>query len=64
MADAQKKLTGVQESFDLAMKRLKDGRGSLVSRVEEVRRLGAKTARRLPVDPAGENNSGMLPPPD
>jgi DNA recombination protein RmuC len=64
MADAQKKLTGVQESFDLAMKRLKDGRGSLVSRVEEVRRLGAKTVKRLPADPAGENYAEILPPPE
>ena len=48
MAEAQKKLTGVQESFETAMKRLKDGKGSLVFRVEEMRKLGAKTAKMLP----------------
>ena len=63
MADAQKKLISVQESFDGAMKRLKDGRGSLVSRVEEIRRLGANTAKLLPADIFGENGEGPLPAP-
>jgi DNA recombination protein RmuC len=63
MADAQKKLISVQESFDGAMKRLKDGRGSLVSRVEEIRRLGANTAKLLPADIFGENSDGPLPAP-
>jgi DNA recombination protein RmuC len=61
MADAQKRLVGVQESFDTAMKRLRDGtRGSLVSRVEDLRLLGAKTTKRLPADPAGESDAPPL----
>ncbi len=48
MAEAQKKLGGVSESFDLALKRLKEGRGNLIGRVEELRRLGAKVNRQLP----------------
>lgn len=48
MGEAQKKLTGVTDSFDLALKRLKKGKGNLVGRVEEIRRLGAKVNKQLP----------------
>jgi DNA recombination protein RmuC len=48
MFDAQKKLGGVSEAFDLTLKRLKDGRDNLVGRVEEIRRLGAKVNKQLP----------------
>jgi len=48
LVDAQKKLTGVKESFDLALNRLKDGKGNLIGRVEEIRRLGAKVNKQLP----------------
>jgi DNA recombination protein RmuC len=50
MLDAQKKLDGVRDSFDTAMKRLKDGRGNLVGRIEEIRKLGAKASKQLPQD--------------
>lgn len=65
MSDAQKKLDGVRDSFDIAMKRLKDGRGNLVGRIEEIRKLGAKASRQLPQDvidkaaePTGEEDTG------
>jgi DNA recombination protein RmuC len=48
MTDARRKLTGVSESFDLAMKRLTEGRGNLAGRAEEIRKLGAKVSKRLP----------------
>ncbi|MBW1704972.1 MAG: DNA recombination protein RmuC [Deltaproteobacteria bacterium] len=48
MTEAQKKLTGVADSFELALKRLQDGKGNLVGRVEEIRRLGAKVNKQLP----------------
>ena len=48
MSDARRKLSGVSESFDLAMKRLTEGRGNLAGRAEEIRRLGAKVSKRLP----------------
>lgn len=48
MEDAQKRLSGVTGSFELALKRLKDGRGNLVGRIEELRRLGAKVSKQLP----------------
>jgi DNA recombination protein RmuC len=50
MVDAQKRLGMVQESFDLALKRLKEGKGNLIGRVEEIRKLGAKTSRQIPSD--------------
>ncbi|MDO8722125.1 MAG: DNA recombination protein RmuC [Syntrophales bacterium] len=48
MIDAQKKLGSASEAFDLTLKRLKDGKGNLVGRVEEIRRLGAKVNKQLP----------------
>jgi len=54
MLEAQKKLGGVSESFDLALKRLKEGRGNLIGRVEELRRLGAKVNKQLPSSVTGE----------
>ena len=43
-------ITGHSNSlaFDLTLKRLKDGKGNLVGRVEEIRRLGAKVNKQLP----------------
>jgi DNA recombination protein RmuC len=32
------------------MKRLKDGRGNLVGRIEEIRKLGAKASKQLSQD--------------
>jgi len=54
MIDGRKKLAGVSDSFDLALKRLKEGRGNLVGRVEEIRRLGAKVSRQISPDLAAE----------
>ncbi len=50
MADAKKQLTGVADKFDLALARLKGGRGNLVGRVEELRSLGAKVSKQLPAE--------------
>ncbi|MBN2036217.1 MAG: DNA recombination protein RmuC [Chitinispirillaceae bacterium] len=58
MLDAQKRLAGVAESFDTALRRLKEGKGNLVGRVEEIRRLGAKTSKQIPqemVEEAGND---------
>jgi DNA recombination protein RmuC len=50
MMDTRKKLSGVSDSFDLALKRIKEGRGNLIGRVEEIRKLGAKVNRQIPAD--------------
>ena len=48
MTDAQKKLSGVSDSFELALNRLTAGKGNLVGRVEAIRKLGAKVKKQLP----------------
>jgi len=54
MMETRKRLAGVSDSFDLALKRIKEGRGNLVGRVEEIRRLGAKVSRQIPSEIAAE----------
>lgn len=60
MTEARKKLSGVSDSFDLALKRLKEGRGNLVGRVEEIRRLGAKVTRQIPPDLVADAEDGAV----
>jgi DNA recombination protein RmuC len=50
MTEAKKELGHVQDSFDIALKRLKEGKGNLVGRVEELRKLGAKTSKQIPIE--------------
>ncbi len=45
-----KQLRSAQETYDLAQKRLVDGRGNLVGRIERLRELGARTKKQLPAD--------------
>lgn len=47
MLDAQKKLIGVSNCFSVAMNRLTEGRGNLIGRVEDLKRLGAKVNRQI-----------------
>ena len=54
MLEARKRLAGASESFDLVLKRIKEGRGNLVGRVEEIRKLGAKVSRQIPPELAAE----------
>jgi len=54
MVEARKRLSGASDSFDLALKRIKEGRGNLVGRVEDIRKLGAKVSRQLPLDVVAE----------
>lgn len=58
MTDARKKLSGVSDAFDLALKRLTEGRGNLAGRAEEIRKLGAKVSRQLPPDISGTEERG------
>ena len=50
LADAQKKQEGSSAALELAMKRVKDGRGNLLSRADELKQLGAKVSKALPAD--------------
>lgn len=58
MLDARRKLGGVSDAFDLAMKRLAEGRGNLAGRAEEIRKLGAKVSRKLPEEVDGVEGGG------
>ncbi|ABB23848.1 DNA recombination protein RmuC [Pelodictyon luteolum] len=48
LLDARKKLTGVNDAFDLTLRRLSEGKGNLVGRVDDIRKLGAKVSRKIP----------------
>lgn len=48
VTDARKRLAGAGESIDLALNRISGGRGNLVNRIEDMRKLGAKVSRALP----------------
>ena len=48
--DLGTQLSKTQQSYEATRKRLVDGRGNLVKRVEDLRQLGAKTKRNLPVE--------------
>lgn len=50
MVEARKKLASVSDSFELALKRLQEGKGNLLGRVEELRRLGAKVRKAIPAE--------------
>ncbi len=54
LMDARKKVSGLSDSLDLALRRMKEGRGNLVGRVEEIRKLGAKVSRQIPLELAVE----------
>ena len=43
-----KGLISVKDNYDKAMNKLTDGRGNLISRVEKIKELGAKTQKSLP----------------
>ncbi len=65
---AKKRLGDVSEAFDSAMSRLKHGKGNLVRRVEELRRLGAKVNKSISQDVLDQATSdedttpeGLLP---
>ncbi len=52
MIEARKRLAGASNSFDIALKRIKEGKGNLIGRVEDIRKLGAKVSRQIPPDVA------------
>ncbi len=58
MMEARKRLAGASDSFDVALKRIKEGRGNLIGRVEDIRKLGAKVSRQLPPEVVAEAAAG------
>lgn len=45
-----------QESYEDSLNKLKTGRGSLVSRIEKIKQLGARTSKALPNDAIEDND--------
>jgi DNA recombination protein RmuC len=64
MEDIGKHITKSQEAYLTAIGQLKEGRGNLVGRAEKLRKLGVKSAKRLPptfqsMDPDDEEPMGL-----
>ena len=59
-----KSITKTQESYNVALLQLKDGKGSLISRAEKLKELGVKSAKKLPpsfqtLDPDDDEPMGL-----
>lgn len=50
MQRIDKSLTATRDAYDKAINKLSEGRGSLVTRAEKMRRLGAKVTKSIPQD--------------
>ncbi len=50
MKNIEKSINQTREAYDKAINKLSDGRGSLVSRAEKMRQLGAKVSKSIPQD--------------
>ncbi len=48
LLDVGRKLDSAKVSYESSMKKLSEGKGNLVSRVEQIKKLGAKTQKTLP----------------
>jgi len=48
MEDVGKKLSAAQESYDQAFNQLSTGRGNIVNRMEELKRMGAAAQKQIP----------------
>lgn len=47
MQDLGKRLDTTQKSYDAAMNKLKEGRGNLIKRAEDIRQMGAASSKKL-----------------
>ena len=50
LSDIDKHLTKAKDSYHSAQQRLKDGKGSIVSRLDKIKQLGAKTSKHISDD--------------
>lgn len=48
LIDVGKKMDSAKDSYESAMKKIHEGRGNLISGVEKIKELGAKTSKTLP----------------
>lgn len=50
LIDVERKLESTQRSFKEAKNKLREGKGNLIKRAQDIQKLGAKTKKSLPVD--------------
>ena len=48
LEDVGRKMDSAKENYESAMKKLYTGKGNLISGVEKIKQLGAKTTKSLP----------------
>jgi DNA recombination protein RmuC len=48
LLEVGKKLHSVQDNYEEVMKKLSTGKGNLITSVEKIKKLGAKTTKSLP----------------
>jgi DNA recombination protein RmuC len=58
LLDIGRNLDNTQKSYDKALGQLRDGKGSLISRTENLRKLGVKAGKRLPAALAADSEDG------
>jgi len=56
LLEVEKKFETARESLDASMKKIKTGRGNLISQVEKIKHLGITSAKSLPADLTAEAN--------
>lgn len=56
MLRIERSLESTSATFSEAMKKLRDGKGNLISRAEKLRELGVKTAKQLPATNADDDS--------
>jgi DNA recombination protein RmuC len=64
LLEVGKKLHSVQDNYDEVIKKLSTGRGNLITSVEKIKKLGAKTTKSLPqgiLDNADEEEETEVP---
>jgi DNA recombination protein RmuC len=57
LLDVGKRMDSAKDSYENAMKKIHDGRGNLISGVEKIKQLGAKTSKTMP--PAAVNRAEL-----
>jgi len=58
LLEVQRKFDNASESLDSSIKKLKTGKGNLISQVERIKLLGLSTNKNLPPDAISEANEG------
>ena len=61
LSDIGKNIDRTQNSYQAAFNKLKEGQGNLISRAQNIEKLGAKTTKALPANLLDDENPSSLP---